>query len=131
MLNWTNRFIARTGKVASALSPMLAALAIATPAFADSSLTATYQWHPIHFTVVSRAGAPAIGVNDPGFTALLSDTGASLTWKPGERFILITTSVPTVVSFAIGDRRYDVGPISLQASFAPFLVGQEAYLPLR
>jgi len=132
MLNWTNRFIARTGKLAFALSPMLAALAIAVPAFADSSLTATYQGHAIRFTQLSsRAGAPAVGVNDPGFTALLSDTGAFLTWKPGERFVLITTSVPTVVSFAIGDRRYDLGPISLQASFAPFLMGDEAYLPLR
>jgi N-acetylmuramoyl-L-alanine amidase len=132
MLNWTNRFIARTGKLAFALSPMLAALAIAAPAFADSSLTATYQGQPIRFTQLSsRAGAPAIGVNDPGFLALLSDTGAFLTWKSGERFVLITTSVPTVASFAIGDRRYDVGPISLQASFAPFLVGDEAYLPLR
>jgi N-acetylmuramoyl-L-alanine amidase len=132
MLNWTNRFIARTGRLASALSPMLAALAIAVPAFADSSLTATYQGHAIRFTQLSsRAGAPAVGVNDPGFTALLSDTGAFLTWKPGERFVLITTSVPTVASFAIGDRRYDLGPISLQASFAPFLMGDEAYLPLR
>jgi N-acetylmuramoyl-L-alanine amidase len=132
MLNWTNRFIARTGKLAFALSPMLTALAIAVPAFADSSLSATYQGHPIRFTQISsRAGAPAVGVNDPGFAALLSDTGAFLTWKPGERFVLLTTSVPTVVSFALGDRRYDVGPISLQASFAPFLVGDEAYLPLR
>jgi N-acetylmuramoyl-L-alanine amidase len=132
MLNWTNRFIARTGKLAFALSPMLAALAIAVPAFGDSSLTATYQGQAIRFThLSSRAGAPAIGVNDPGFATLLNDTGAFLTWKPGERFVLITTSVPTVVSFAIGDRRYDLGPISLQASFAPFLVGDEAYLPLR
>ena len=59
MLNWTNRFIARTGKLASALSPMLAALAIAVPAFADSSLTATYQGRTIVFTQLSsRAGAP-------------------------------------------------------------------------
>jgi N-acetylmuramoyl-L-alanine amidase len=111
---------------------MLAALAIALPAFANSSLTATYQGRAIRFThLASRAGAPAIGVNDPGFATLLSDAGALLTWKPGERFVLITTSVPLVVSFAIGDRRYDAGPISLQASFAPFLVGDEAYLPLR
>ena len=111
---------------------MLFALAIAPPAFADSSLTATYQGRAIRFThLSSRAGAPAIGVNDPGFTTLLNDAGALLTWKPGERFVLITTSVPLVVSFAIGDRRYDAGPISLQASFAPFLVGDEAYLPLR
>lgn len=131
-MNWTNHFIARTGKLASLLSPMLAALAIALPAFADSSLTATYQGHAIRFThVSSRAGAPAIGVNDPGFATLLNGAGALLTWKPGERFVLITTSVPLVVSFAIGDRRYDAGPISLQASFAPFLVGDEAYLPLR
>ncbi|HLY01477.1 MAG TPA: N-acetylmuramoyl-L-alanine amidase [Candidatus Cybelea sp.] len=131
-MNWTNRFIARTGKLASLLSPMLAALAIAVPALADAPLTATYQGQTIRFTQLSsRAGAPAIGVNDPGFAALLSDTGAFLTWKPGERYVLITTSVPTVVSFAIGDRRYDAGPIALQASFAPFLVGDEAYLPLR
>ena len=131
-MNWTNHFIARTGKLASLLSPMLAALAIALPALADSSLTATYQGHAIRFAhVSSRAGAPAIGVNDPGFTTLLNDAGALLTWKPGERFVLITTSVPLVVSFAIGDRRYDAGPISLQASFAPFLVGDEAYLPMR
>ncbi|MGA8662895.1 MAG: N-acetylmuramoyl-L-alanine amidase, partial [Candidatus Cybelea sp.] len=131
-MNWINHFIARTGKLASLLSPMLFALAIAPPAFADSSLTATYQGRAIRFThLSSRAGAPAIGVNDPGFTTLLNDAGALLTWKPGERFVLITTSVPLVVSFAIGDRRYDAGPISLRASFAPFLVGDEAYLPLR
>ncbi|MGA7202588.1 MAG: hypothetical protein WBX26_12220, partial [Candidatus Cybelea sp.] len=131
-MNWTNRFVARTGRLASLLSPMLAALAIALPAHADSSLTATYQGRTIRFTHVSlRAGAPAIGVNDPGFATLLNDAGALLTWKPGERFVLITTSVPLVVSFAVGDRRYDAGSISLQASFAPYLVGDEAYLPLR
>ena len=71
----------------------------------------------------------AIGVDDPGFQSLLRSTGALLTWKPGERYILITTSVPTVVSFALGDRRYDVGPIALAASFAPYERGNEAYLP--
>lgn len=131
-MNWTNRFIARTGRLAALLSPMLAASAIAVPAFADAPLAATYQGQAIRFThLSSRGGAPAIGVNDPGFQTLLTDTGAFMTWKPGERYVLITTSVPTVVSFAVGDRRYDVGPISLQASFAPFLAGDEAYLPLR
>jgi N-acetylmuramoyl-L-alanine amidase len=72
----------------------------------------------------------AIGVEDPGFAALLRTTGAFLTWKPGERYVLITTSAPTVVSFAVGDRRYDVGPISLDARFAPYDRGDEAYLPL-
>ncbi len=73
----------------------------------------------------------AIGVDDPGFQSLLHSTGSLLTWKPGERYVLITTAVPTVVSFALGDRRYDIGPIALQASFAPYERGNEVYLPFK
>ncbi len=79
--------------------------------------------------VSSTSAGIAVGVEDPGFQALLRSTGSLLTWKPGERYILITTAVPTVVSFALGDRRYDVGPIALQASFAPYERGNEVYLP--
>jgi N-acetylmuramoyl-L-alanine amidase len=104
---------------------------LAMPARADAPLRAVYRGQTISFThVATTAGATAIGVGDPGFQTLLRVTGAQLTWRTGERYILISTPVPTVVSFAIGDRRYDVGPIALQASFAPFLRGTEAYLPL-
>jgi N-acetylmuramoyl-L-alanine amidase len=128
-LNWTNRFIVQIFSVAAAALAMLAP-ALAIPALADSPVTAIYQGQTIRFThVSSTAGEIAIGVEDPGFQTLLRSAGALLTWKPGERYILITTSVPTVVSFALGDRRYDVGPISLEASFAPYERGTEAYLP--
>ncbi|MGA8474128.1 MAG: N-acetylmuramoyl-L-alanine amidase [Candidatus Cybelea sp.] len=125
-----NRFIAPTGSLVSGIVLAMLALAFAAPARADSSLSAIYQRQTIRFTHLSSTyGAPAVGVNDPGFQALLRATGALLTWKPGERYILITTSVPVVVSFALGDRRYDVGPIALDAAFAPFQRGDEAYLP--
>jgi N-acetylmuramoyl-L-alanine amidase len=125
-----SRFIARTGRVPAALLAAVAAF-IALPARADAPLVAIYQGTTIRFThVATTNGGIAIGVQDPGFAALLRGTGAWLTWKPGERYILITTSVPTVVSFAMGERRYDVGPITLQATFAPFERGSEAYLPL-
>lgn len=128
-MSWINRFTVRTG---SAVAPVVLWLAtsLATPALADAPLRATYQGQTILFTqIASTAGAQAIGVGDPGFQTLLRDTGAALTWKPGERYVLITTSEPVVVSFAIGDRRYDVGPIALQAGFAPYLRGNEAFLP--
>ncbi len=126
-----NRCIARTGSRAACALLALAPLAFAIPALADAPIDAFYQQQTIRFTHVSSAGgAPAIGVQDPGFKALLKATGALLTWKPGERYVLITTSAPLVVSFALGDRRYDVGPITLQAAFAPFARGDEAYLPL-
>ncbi|MGA9945328.1 MAG: N-acetylmuramoyl-L-alanine amidase [Candidatus Cybelea sp.] len=125
-----NRFIARTGNAAAAAVVMLLGTLPAIPALADAPIAAQYQGQSIRFSHLSSStGALAIGVNDPGFAALLRSTGAVLTWKPGERYILITTSEPTVVSFALGDRRYDVGPIALQGSIAPYERGEEAFLP--
>lgn len=129
-MSWINRFIVRIGSLAAAA--LIGAAVCALPARADDALTASYQGRTIRFTHVSmQSGALAIGVNDPGLTTLLREAGATLTWKPGERYVLITNSVPVVVSFAIGDRRYDIGPISLKADFAPFERDDEAYLPLR
>jgi N-acetylmuramoyl-L-alanine amidase len=125
-----NRFIARTGSPSAGVVLALMVAAHAIPALADGSFTAIYQRHTVRFThVASSDGTTAIGIEDPGFQTLLRETGAVLTWKPGERYILITTSAPVVISFALGDRRYDVGPIALQASFAPYERGSEPYLP--
>ncbi|HEX3672571.1 MAG TPA: N-acetylmuramoyl-L-alanine amidase, partial [Candidatus Cybelea sp.] len=130
----TNRFIVRTFKsrrAPSAAAAVVLLLLAASPARADTPLVALYQGQTIRLTHVSEtSGGLAVGVADPGFAALLRGAGAWLTWKQGERYVLITTSVPTVISFAIGDRRYDVGPIALQASFAPYERGNEVYLPL-
>lgn len=128
-MSWISRFIAPTSSVAAATA--LWALATVAPAVADAPIVATYQGQSVRFThVASAPEGVAIGVNDPGFQAVLRASGAILTWKPGERYVLITTAVPSVVSFAIGDRRYDIGPIALQAAFAPYQRGDEAYLPL-
>jgi len=97
---------------------------------AESTVVATYGAQTLRFThVESSPGGLAIGVSDPAFADLLRATGAVMTWKPGERYVLITTAVPVVVSFAVGDRRYDVGPVALQASFAPYQSGSDVYLP--
>lgn len=128
-MSWINRFIVPTGRHATAVLVLFAAATIA--AFADAPISALYGTQTIRFShLATRGAATAIGVEDPGFQTLLRDTGAFLTWKPGERYVLITTAAPTVVSFAVGDRRYDVGPIALQARFAPYERGDEAYLPL-
>lgn len=131
-MSWISRFTARISKPVPLLLLAVAAAALPLPARADSSIAALYGGRTLRFTHVStQSGAPAIGVNDPGLATLLRATGAVLTWRPGERYVLVTNSVPVVISFAIGDRRYDVGPIALQANTAPFLIGDEAYLPMR
>lgn len=113
------------------LCALLFSLAVSTgTARADTPLTAIYQQQTIRFThISSQNGALAVGTGDPGLQALLRATGAALTWKPGERYVMLTTAVPVVVSFSVGDRRYDIGPLTLQASFAPYEEGSEVYLP--
>ncbi|MDE2481125.1 MAG: N-acetylmuramoyl-L-alanine amidase [bacterium] len=95
--------------------------------------TATYLFdgRPLALTHVSHAaGAAAVGINDPGLRSLVRSLGAVITWHPGERYVLITTGAAQVISFSVGDRGYDVGPLSATAEFAPYLVGSEVYLPL-
>ncbi|MGB8520370.1 MAG: N-acetylmuramoyl-L-alanine amidase [Candidatus Tumulicola sp.] len=126
-MSWTSR---STAPIFRALLCSGLVAAFALPAAADAPIKALYLQQPIVFTHVSGTGATtAVGVNDPGLRALLHATGAAITWRPGERYVLMTTAAPAVVSFAVGDRRYDVGPVVLQASIAPFVSGNEAYLP--
>ncbi|MBV8489321.1 MAG: N-acetylmuramoyl-L-alanine amidase [Candidatus Eremiobacteraeota bacterium] len=125
-----NRFIVPTFSSLAALCAF-GIVAFALPARADAPLVATYQGQTIRFTHVETTTAGrAVGVQDPGLATLLHDLGAAMTWKPGDRYALVTTSVPVVVSFAVGDRRYDVGPLAMQASFAPYQRGDEVFLPL-
>lgn len=128
-MSWINRFTARISSGALAFCGIWAALAL--PAAADAPIVASYQQQTIRFTHVATTGAgTAVGIEDPGLAALLRTLGAAITWKRGDRYAMITTSVPVVVGFALGDRRYDVGPLALQASFAPYDQGGEMYLPL-
>ncbi|MDQ2681593.1 MAG: AMIN domain-containing protein, partial [Candidatus Eremiobacteraeota bacterium] len=71
----------------------------------------------------------AVSINDPALKELLNELGAYVTWQSGERYVLITTAQPTVISFALGDTRYDVGPITSSAAFAPFMQNGQAYIP--
>jgi N-acetylmuramoyl-L-alanine amidase len=127
MLSWINRSTAPICKAAVAAC-LLAAMT--PPARADAPVRAVFQRQTLTFTHVSNAaGSLAIGINDPAFRALLRADGASLTWKPGERYVLLSTAAPAVATFAIGDQRYDIGPIALQAPFAPYEQNGEVYLP--
>ncbi|HEY3675500.1 MAG TPA: N-acetylmuramoyl-L-alanine amidase [Candidatus Tumulicola sp.] len=128
MLSWINRSTAPIFK--PAFAALVLAAAVSSAARADAPVRAVFQHQTLTFTHVSNAGgALAIGIDDPAFRALLRVDGASLAWKSGERYVLLTTAAPAVVTFAIGDQRYDVGPIALQAPFAPYQQNGEVYLP--
>ncbi len=133
-MSWIRRSLAPTGSaLAVALILVIPSVGArgAVVAAQPQNYSVAYQGMTLTFThILWRSGQRAIGVADPAFAALLHGLGANMTWHAGERDILITTAKPEVISFAIGDLRYDVGRVSAQARIAPFLAGREAYLPL-
>lgn len=127
-MSWTNRYSVRIFSAFALL--VIGVLAANVPAGAQQHGAYVFDGKRIPFThLTSQNGKPAVGVNDPGLKALLDDVGATITWQPGQRYVLVTSAEPLVVSFAVGDTRYDVGPVTQQASFAPFLKGGEAFVP--
>ncbi len=132
MSSWINRYIAR---IFSALALALCAALTLAPApavsAAPSSIAVLFQNRRLVFTHVSSSGGTtAIGVQDPALATLLRVTGAVMTWHPGERYVLITTAEPQVISFSVGERAYEIGPLEAQAQMAPYTYGDEVYLPL-
>ena len=128
-LSWISRYTVRTGSALGA-----AALAALFPVFAQAQSIANayvFQGEPVAFsTLESEDGHVAIGLNDPALKTLLARLGASATWQHSERYILFTTPAPLVISFAVGDTRYDVGPVTQEATFAPYYENGVAFVPL-
>ncbi|MDQ2865927.1 MAG: N-acetylmuramoyl-L-alanine amidase [Candidatus Eremiobacteraeota bacterium] len=127
-MNWIRRFAVPIGSAAALLLWLLIS---GLPARAQTA-TYVYRNAPVAFThLANNNGSLAVGINDPGLRALLREVGAVITWRPGERYVLITTSEPMVINFSVGDTRYDVGPLSAQAANAPYVgADNEVYLPL-
>jgi N-acetylmuramoyl-L-alanine amidase len=119
-----HRFAARTGSAIAIL------VLLATAVVRAETVSYAFQHSSLTFTHVARtAEGTAVGVDDPAFRTLLKSLGAVLTWRPGDRYVMISTSSPEIVSFAVGDAHYSVGALTAAASFAPYLQGDEVYLP--
>ncbi len=126
-MSWTNRCAVRTGS-ASALFAV--ALALAVPAAAQRQPAVWLGQTALSFSHPSARGDElAVALHDPAVQQFLKRAGATVSWQPGERYILVTTAEPRVISFAVGDARYDIGDVSARAAFAPYEKSGDVYLP--
>ena len=128
-LSWINRSAVRTGSAALFVALLCAAASGRSSAQALPAVVFQNQALTFHNAVVKNNDV-AVSLNDPAIKSLLSRLGASVAWQPGERYILVTTAEPRIISFAMGDLRYDSGDVSSQASFAPYEKDGDAFLPL-
>ena len=120
-----NRFIAR---ISSAFFALCFAL-LCVPRIASAAPLWQFAGRTFAFTHVEKQDATLlVGIDDPALRRLFHALGAIVTWKPGARYVLVATGEPTIVSFAIGHRTYDIGPLAVRSAVAPIVRGGEAYL---
>ncbi|MBV9973327.1 MAG: N-acetylmuramoyl-L-alanine amidase [Candidatus Eremiobacteraeota bacterium] len=81
--------------------------------------------------VIPQKNDAAVALHDAALQALLSKLGVAVAWNPGERYVLMTTPEPRIISFSVGDTRYDLEDVSAQAPFAPFVRDNDVYLPMQ
>lgn len=128
-MHWINRSAVRIGST-GVLSTLALLLSFA-PGFAQNVPQIVFENHALTFShAIPQKNDLAVALHDPAVQALLARTGATVTWQPGERYVLVTTAEPRIVSFALGDTRYDIGDVSARAAFAPFERGGDVYVPL-
>ena len=127
-----NHFRARLSNAAFAV---LLALSVFAPRAAQAQSTpATTFWFAgtrlIFDSPIALDGDVAVSVRDSGLQWLLARVGASLSYVPQQRYIVITAADRRVISFTIGDTRYAVAGVVSTAPFAPFFDNSDVIVPL-
>jgi len=135
-LNSTIHSRAKAGRRrGTAVAALLAAVFTFTgisPARAQSSSTA--YWFSgtrlLFDDVQQRSGEPAVGTSDSGLARFLTKLGATLSYQPGQKYIVVTSADRRTIAFTLGDLRYAVGGVAETAAFAPYAANGVVYLPL-
>ncbi len=125
----TNRFRVRV------FSALLAAAALAaTLGPARAQAVNTSFWFAGTRLIFARAvpdsGDVAVSVQDPGLQRFLARLGATISFAPEERYIVITAADRRTIAFALGSTQYTAGGVTARAAFAPYLDGNQAIVPL-
>lgn len=74
-------------------------------------------------------GNVAVSVRDPAFVGFLSRLGATVSWQPGERYVVVTASDGRTITFTLGSNAYRDGTSAAQAPFTPFATAADAFIP--
>lgn len=126
-----NRSRARASSVLAAVA-LLLALVPAYPARAQGRVP-TF-WFAGTRLIFERAAAldgdVAVAVRDAGLARFLARLGATASYQPQQRYVVVTAADRRTIVFTIGTAQYTAAGVAARAAFAPFLDGGDAVLPL-
>ena len=79
---------------------------------------------------VAMQGDIAVSLRDAGTHRFLDRLGASVSYQPQQRYVVVTAQDRRTIVFTIGDQWYTAAGVRAQAPFAPFVDGTDVVLPL-
>ncbi|HEX3468701.1 MAG TPA: N-acetylmuramoyl-L-alanine amidase [Candidatus Elarobacter sp.] len=78
---------------------------------------------------VPTAGDLAVSTRDAGMRRFLDRLGATVSYQPQQRYVVVTAQDRRTIVFSLGDTDYTVAGVRAQAPFAPFADGDDVVLP--
>ncbi len=78
---------------------------------------------------VPMQGDLAVSTRDDGLRRFLDRLGASVSYQPQQRYVVITAQDRRTIVFTIGDPAYTIAGVRAQAPFAPTADGGDVVLP--
>jgi N-acetylmuramoyl-L-alanine amidase len=77
-----------------------------------------------------RGGQLFVATSDGGLARLLQQTGATLSYDPSQRYIVVTSADHRTITFTLGRPQVKIGAAQSAVAVPPFLDRGVAYLPL-
>jgi N-acetylmuramoyl-L-alanine amidase CwlD len=77
----------------------------------------------------TRAGGLAVATDDGGLARFLAKLGATISYQPGQSYIVVSSADRRTITFTVGSAQYGVAGSLQTAAFAPYASGRAAYLP--
>jgi N-acetylmuramoyl-L-alanine amidase len=78
---------------------------------------------------VASDGDIAVSTRDAGLRRFLDKLGATVSYQPQQRYVVIATADRRTIVFTLGDASFTVAGVRAQAPFAPFADGNDVMLP--
>jgi N-acetylmuramoyl-L-alanine amidase len=78
---------------------------------------------------VPQAGDIGVSTRDAGLRRFLDRLGATVSYQPQQRYVVITAEDRRTIVFTLGDPSYTVAGVRAQAPFAPLADGDDVVLP--
>lgn len=130
-----SRFRVRAGSAALVVLFLVALLAEAPPAVRAQQVVPTVPafWFAGTRLIFSHADRVddeiAVRGSDPGLARFLARVGATLSWAPGSRYVVITTSDRRTLTFTLGVPSFQTSAGNEEIPLHAYIDGNDVYLP--